>query len=161
MKNLKDHFKKYQKYYLIGVSVLGTIGTGLLISNVFDIRLKKKFNITSSKIVKSDKLSKTYKTILREPKEDVVIKPKTVNKPIKLSKVPEKYRNEVSAIQKHFGPLTPGMEIKTTLTNIQNIIPKSRKRVDAYTGLASMLKNLFGIVLEITSRKKKSKKKIL
>lgn len=48
-----------------------------------------------------------------------------------------------------------GFCITTSLQDLLRICPRERKRADAYTGLISYLKNLYGITLIITSNKTK------
>jgi exosome complex RNA-binding protein Rrp4 len=61
---------------------------------------------------------------------------------------------EITKLEERFGELKEGMEVSITLQEINNLIPKSRVRTDAYCKLVSALKRI-GVTLIITSRKKK------
>lgn len=70
--------------------------------------------------------------------------------------IPDKFRNDIEALKKKYGvKFKSGLCINISLQEILMIIPRQRKRQDAYTGLISFLKSKMGIELNITSQKKK------
>lgn len=80
---------------------------------------------------------------------------KTSPKPI-----PEKYKKDIAALERYYDcelfSLT-GLCINLTLQDALSIMPRERRRIDAYRGLQSFLKSKLGIILSITSQKTKSK----
>ena len=82
---------------------------------------------------------------------DVIEKSSTIAKPI-----PEKYEKDVEALRKRYGEsFKTGLCIDLTLKEALEIIPRERRRTDAYTGLISFLKGKMGITLNIKSQKSK------
>lgn len=76
---------------------------------------------------------------------------KTFPKPI-----PEKYRKDVEALQDKYGDaFKTGLCISITLQEALSIMPRERRRIDAYRGLLSFLKSKLGIIISITSQKTK------
>lgn len=77
---------------------------------------------------------------------------KDSNKPI-----PEKYKKDIAALQEKYGSLSSlsGLSISLTLKEALEIMPRNRRRVDAYDGLKSYLKKQYGITLTIKSQKTK------
>ncbi|ADY37622.1 hypothetical protein Bacsa_3094 [Phocaeicola salanitronis DSM 18170] len=77
---------------------------------------------------------------------------KDSNKPI-----PEKYKKDIAALQEKYGSLSSlaGLSINLTLKEALEIMPRERKRVDAYEGLKNYLKREYGIELIIKSQKTK------
>lgn len=68
-------------------------------------------------------------------------------------KTSEKYKTEIQALTDYIGKeLKSGVCIDVELSQLLQIIPKERKRVDSYNGLVNHLKNI-GVTLKITSRK--------
>lgn len=68
-------------------------------------------------------------------------------------KTNEKYKTEIQALTDYIGEeLKSGVCIDVELSQLLQIIPKERKRVDSYNGLVNHLKNI-GVTLKITSRK--------
>lgn len=77
-----------------------------------------------------------------------------------VEEIPDKFRNDIEALKKKYGEsFKSGLCINISLQEILMIIPKQRKRQDAYTGLISFLKSKMGIELNITSQKKKEEEK--
>lgn len=78
---------------------------------------------------------------------------KTSPKPI-----PEKYKKDITALERYYdcelSSLT-GLCINLTLQETLSIIPRERRRIDAYRGLQSYLKKDWDITLTIKSRKTK------
>lgn len=76
---------------------------------------------------------------------------KTFHKPI-----PEKFKKDVEALQDKYGDaFKTGFCINLTLQDALSIMPRERRRIDAYRGLLSFLKSKLGIILSITSQKTK------
>ena len=77
-----------------------------------------------------------------------------------VEEIPDKFRNDIKALEKKYGEsFKSGLCINISLREILMIIPRQRKRQDAYTGLISFLKSKMGIELNITSQKKKEEEK--
>ena len=67
--------------------------------------------------------------------------------------VPEKFKADVEALEKYIGRnLENGLCIKVDLAELLTVIPRERKRADAYNTLRRFLKNEFGIDLIINSK---------
>lgn len=69
----------------------------------------------------------------------------------------EKYQKDIAALEERYGKLSSqtGLSINLTLKEALALMPRGRKRIDAYTGLMSYLKREYGITLTITSQKSK------
>ena len=69
-----------------------------------------------------------------------------------------KYRKDIAALEERYGKLSTqtGLSINLTLKEATLLMPRNRKRIDAYAGLVSYLKREYGITLTITSQKTKS-----
>ena len=69
--------------------------------------------------------------------------------------IPEKYKKDIAALQEKYGSLSSlaGLSINLTLKEVLEIMPRNRRRVDAYEGLKNYLKREYGIELIIKSRK--------
>lgn len=88
---------------------------------------------------------------LENAKPSVSVK-KDSNEPI-----PEKYRKDIVGLEKKYGSLSSltGLSISLTLKEALEIMPRERRRVDAYEGLKNYLKRIYGIELTIKSQKTK------
>ena len=76
---------------------------------------------------------------------------KTFPKPI-----PEKFKKDIEALQDKYGDaFKTGICITITLQEALSIMPRERRRIDAYRTLLSFLKEKLGIILSITSQKTK------
>ena len=71
--------------------------------------------------------------------------------------IPEKYRKDIVGLEKKYGSLSSltGLSISLTLKEALEIMPRERRRVDAYEGLKNYLKRIYGIELTIKSQKTK------
>ena len=68
----------------------------------------------------------------------------------------DKYDSDVKALKERYRvEFETGVCIEIPLREILEICPRERRRVDAYTGLASHLKSEYGVILKITSNKTK------
>lgn len=68
----------------------------------------------------------------------------------------EKYEQDITALKEKFGnSFIPGLCVRFTLKEALGMMPRNRKRVDAYYGLTRYLQNEFGITLTIYSQKTK------
>ena len=68
--------------------------------------------------------------------------------------VPDKFKADVEALEKYIGhSLETGLCIKVDLAELLTVIPRERKRADAYNTLRRFLKNEFDVELIINSRK--------
>lgn len=68
-----------------------------------------------------------------------------------------KYQKDIAALEERYGKLSSqtGLSINLTLKEALTLIPRGRKRIDAYSGLISHLKREYDITLTITSQKTK------
>lgn len=67
-----------------------------------------------------------------------------------------KYESDIKALKQKYGDsLSTGICIETTLKEILELCPRVRHRSDAYQGLVSYLKKIYGITLTIKSQKTK------
>ena len=63
-------------------------------------------------------------------------------------KIPKKYQNDIETFREIYGEnFKTGLCIDLTLKEALEIIPRERKRTDAYTGLVSYLSKELGIKL--------------
>ena len=69
----------------------------------------------------------------------------------------EKYQKDIAALEEKHGKLSTQTELSISLTLKEALVlmPRNRKRIDAYAGLISYLKREYGITLTITSQKNK------
>ena len=74
-----------------------------------------------------------------------------VNKP-KDSTTEDKYQHEIEVLKQKYGELE-GLTIDITLRKMLELIPRQRKRSDAYKGLVRYLRDEYNCELRITSRK--------
>ena len=68
-----------------------------------------------------------------------------------------KYLEDIAALEERYGKLSiqTGLSINLTLKETLLLMPRNRKRIDAYAGLMSYLKREYDITLTITSQKTK------
>ena len=78
------------------------------------------------------------------------------SKPLEKSKESgkSKYDDDVKALQDKYGDLN-GKEITVQLQQLLDVVPRERRRIEAFSGLRTYLKNAYGCVLNIYSRKTK------
>ena len=70
--------------------------------------------------------------------------------------VPDKFKEDIEALETYIGrKLESGFCIKVDLSELLTVIPRERKRTDAYNTLVQYLKDEFGIDLIINSKKQK------
>jgi hypothetical protein len=70
--------------------------------------------------------------------------------------VPDKFKEDIEALETYIGrKLESGLCIKVDLSELLTVIPRERKRTDAYNTLVQYLKDEFGIDLIINSKKQK------
>ena len=70
--------------------------------------------------------------------------------------VPDKFRKDLEALEDYMGrKLESGLCIKVDLSELLTVIPRERKRTDAYNTLVQYLRDEFGIDLIINSKKQK------
>lgn len=70
--------------------------------------------------------------------------------------VPDKFKEDIEALENYIGrKLENGLCIKVDLSELLTVIPRERKRTDAYKTLVKFLKDEFGIDLIINSKKQK------
>ena len=68
--------------------------------------------------------------------------------------VPDKFKSDVEALERYIGcNLENGLCIKVDLAELLTVIPRERKRADAYNTLRRFLKNEFGVDLIINKKK--------
>ena len=67
-----------------------------------------------------------------------------------------KYEQDITALREKFGnSFITGLCIRITLKEALGMMPRNRKRIDAYDGLARYLQEEYGIILTIYSQKTK------
>lgn len=70
--------------------------------------------------------------------------------------VPDKFKEDIEDLETYIGrKLETGLCIKVDLSELLTVIPRERKRTDAYNTLVQYLKDEFGIDLIINSKKQK------
>lgn len=69
--------------------------------------------------------------------------------------VPEKFREDVEALTKYIGEerFKSGLSIEVSLSEILDLAPRTRRRIDAYNSLTKYLKSELDITLTIKSQK--------
>jgi len=69
--------------------------------------------------------------------------------------VPEKYREDVAALTSYIGEerFISGLSIEVSLSELLGVVPRNRKRTDAYSSLVKYLKDECDITLTIKSSK--------
>lgn len=68
--------------------------------------------------------------------------------------VPDKFKRDIEALETYIGrKLESGLCIKVDLSELLTVIPRARKRTDAYKTLVKYLKDEFDITLTINSKK--------
>lgn len=109
-----------------------------------------------NRILGTEEVSVSNRQVYATP--DVIEKSSTPSKPI-----PSKYEKDIEALKGKYGKelfsSTGLCIIRMTLQEALSIMPRERRRIDAYRGLASYLKKNWGIELKITSQKTKEKEK--
>lgn len=65
--------------------------------------------------------------------------------------------DEIMILAKHYGGLVSGMTLSVELKELLDLIPRKRRKADAYYALAKKLKDDYGVELRITSRTSKNK----
>ena len=70
--------------------------------------------------------------------------------------IPVKFRNDIETLKEYYAQdFREGLEVRLTLKEALVLLPRDRKRTDAYTSLASWMKANLGIILTIISQKTK------
>ena len=70
--------------------------------------------------------------------------------------VPDKFKRDIEALETYIGrKLESGLCIKVDLSELLTVIPRERKRTDAYNTLVKFLKDEFEIDLIINSEKQR------
>ena len=64
------------------------------------------------------------------------------------------YADEIKRLEDEFGPLIEGQHLTVQLQDLLVLVPRARRRIDAYNGLVKDLANR-GVTLTIKSRKTK------
>lgn len=69
--------------------------------------------------------------------------------------VPEKFRDDITALREYIGAekFKSGLTIEVSLAELLGIVPRNRKRTDAYDSLAKYLKSELDITLTIKTSK--------
>jgi hypothetical protein len=65
-----------------------------------------------------------------------------------------KYSADIERLENQYGKLVDGVTIEITLQKLLPIVPRERRRIEAYNGLVSELRK-HGVTLNIKSRKTK------
>ena len=77
----------------------------------------------------------------------------------KVSITPEKFKNDVEALTRYIGEehFISGLSIEVTLSELLAVIPRKRRRCEAYNSLVKYLREERNILLTIKSNKKNVK----
>ena len=77
----------------------------------------------------------------------------------KVSKTPEKFKDDVEALVKYIGEehFISGLGIEVTLGELLAVIPRKRRRCEAYNSLVKYLREERNILLTIKTNKKNGK----
>lgn len=109
-----------------------------------------------NRILGSERGSGSNRQVYATP--DVIEKSSTPSKPI-----PSKYEKDIEALKGKYGKelfsSTGLCIIRMTLQEALSIMPRERRRIDAYRGLVSYLEKNWRIELNITSQKTKEEGK--
>ena len=91
----------------------------------------------------------------QEEEPDVEVVKEEEEKPKKIeTHTPSKYDNDIRALEEKYGNLD-GKEITIDLQTLLQLVPRERRRIDAYRGLLSYLEDKRNCKITITSRKTK------
>ena len=70
--------------------------------------------------------------------------------------VPERFRNDITALEEYTGrKLMRGMRIRVSLGELLSVVPRRRRKADAYGTLTRFMKEELGVTLEIVNSRKK------
>lgn len=70
--------------------------------------------------------------------------------------VPDKFKEDIEALETYIGrKLETGLCIKVELSELLDIVPRERRRIDAYNALVQFMRNELGVELVISSSRKK------
>lgn len=59
------------------------------------------------------------------------------------------YAEDIETLRREYGDLTAGMTINLSLQRALELMPRTRKRSDAYKGLRNELMRLYGVALNV------------
>ncbi len=91
-----------------------------------------------------------------QSRQEIATKPDVIAKKIANTEIPLKFRADVETLQDLFQEkFTEGLHINWTLQQALEILPKERRRIDAFDSLTKYLITNWGITLTITSNKTK------
>lgn len=95
-------------------------------------------------------------TILRNLLNGDFIRPSVAKKPVEVkaeeqnpSTSPTKYAEDIESLRREYGALESGKTINLSLQQALALMPRTRKRSDAYKGLQTELKRLYGVALNV------------
>ena len=84
------------------------------------------------------------------------VSPDVITNKVNTVIVPDKFKEDIDALENYIGRnLESGLCIKVDLSELLTVIPRDRKRTDAYNTLVKFLKDEFEIDLIINSKKQK------
>lgn len=84
------------------------------------------------------------------------VSPDVITNKVNTVIVPDKFKRDIEALETYIGrKLESGLCIKVDLSELLTVIPRERKRTDAYNTLVKFLKDEFEIDLIINSKKQK------
>ncbi len=82
---------------------------------------------------------------------DVIAKENSINEPIS---IPRKFKDDIDSLQRKYGEdLKAGLCIDLTLQEALFLLPRERRRVEAYHSLMKYLEEVWSIELKIKSQK--------
>lgn len=83
------------------------------------------------------------------------IKKGPIEKTATLPPVTDPFARDIEALENEVGELVAGLEIELELRRALELMPRERKRSDAYNALQKLLKSRYGVILHVGKRKKK------
>jgi hypothetical protein len=90
-------------------------------------------------------------------RDETVLESKPAPKPRKIGEVPEKFKNDIKALEERAGNLEElkGETLELDLQELNTICPRTFVKAKSYMGLVGYLKKAYGIELKITSQRSK------
>lgn len=78
--------------------------------------------------------------LVKEQAAETIISPATIQ---------SQYANDIRILEEKYGKLEKDLVINLTLHEALELLPRKRRRSDAYQGLKSELKRLYGVTLNV------------
>ncbi len=96
-----------------------------------------------------------FENLLRVTSEETLVAQQMKEKDVQASVAQKgKYDADVAALEGRYGDLN-GQAINIELQQLLSLVPRDRRRIEAYNGLRTHLRKQYNCTLNITSRKTK------